>query len=65
MTDFGAVVTHITDGTSGDGFEAEWRNVDLLTVEGDLISRSELFDGEHLDAALSRFDELTRECAAA
>ena len=32
--------------------------VDLLTVEGDLISRCEIFDEADLDAALARFDEL-------
>ena len=30
----------------------------LLTVEGDLINRCELFDETDLDAALARFDEL-------
>ena len=32
----------------------------LLTVEGDLISRCEIFDEADLDAALARFDELDR-----
>ena len=32
----------------------------LLTVEGDLINRCELFDEADLDAALARFDELSR-----
>ena len=32
----------------------------LLTVDGDLISRCELFDEADLDAALARFDELSR-----
>ena len=31
-----------------------------LTVEGDLVSRSEFFDEADLDAALARFDELSR-----
>ena len=31
-----------------------------LDVEGDLINRSELFDEADLDAALARFDELSR-----
>ena len=34
--------------------------VDLLTVEGDLINRCEIFDEADLDAALARFDELSR-----
>ena len=32
----------------------------LLTVEGDLINRCEMFDEADLDAALARFDELSR-----
>ncbi len=34
--------------------------IDLLTFEGDLISRCEIFDEADLDAALARFDELSR-----
>jgi hypothetical protein len=34
--------------------------VDISTVEGDLINRCELFDEDDLDAALARFDELSR-----
>ena len=34
--------------------------IDLLTVEGDLINRCELFDEADLDAALATFDELSR-----
>ena len=60
LTDLGAVVTHMANGTSQEGFDAEWREIDLLTVEGDLISRSEMFDEADLDAALARFDELSR-----
>ena len=41
-----------------EGFDAEWRMIDLMTVEGDLISRAELFDESDLDVALARFDEL-------
>ena len=47
-------------GTSQEGFDAEWRMIDLLTVDGDLINRCELFDEADLDAALARFDELSR-----
>ena len=47
-------------GTSQEGFDAEWRVIDLFTVEGDLISRCELFDEADIDAALARFDELSR-----
>ena len=48
------------NGTSQEGFDAEWRMINLMTVEGDLISRGELFDEADLDAALARFDELSR-----
>lgn len=59
LTDIGAVITHVAQGISQEGFDAEWRDVTLLTVDGDLINRSELFDGDDLDAALARFDELS------
>ena len=36
LTDLGAVFTHVGKGTSRDGFEAEWRTVDIITVNGDL-----------------------------
>ena len=58
LSDFGAVVTHTAYGTSPEGFDAEWRMIQVLTVEGDLISRCELFDEADLDAALARFEEL-------
>jgi hypothetical protein len=48
----------VLTGTSQDGFDAEWREIGILTFEGDQISRSELFDEEDLDTALARFDEL-------
>lgn len=55
----GAVVTHVSRGTSQDGFDAEWRDIQVVTIDGDLVNRSELFDGDDLDAALVRFDELS------
>jgi DNA-binding SARP family transcriptional activator len=58
LSNVGAVVTHTAYGSSPDGFEAEWRMINLSTVEGDLVSRCELFDEEDLDAALARFEEL-------
>ena len=64
LSDLGAVVTHASHGTSQEGFDAEWRVIDLLTVDGDLINRCELFDEADLDAALARFDELSRSAAA-
>ena len=54
----GVVVTYAAQETSQDGFAAEWRGVALLTVEGDLINRSEIFDEADLDAAIARFEEL-------
>ena len=60
LSDLGAVVTHAAHGTSQEGFDAEWRVIDFLTVEGDLVNRCELFDEADLDAALARFDELSR-----
>lgn len=58
LTSFGAVVTHVAKGTTEQGFEGEWREITLSIVEGDRISRSEMFDEADLDAALARFDEL-------
>ena len=60
LSDLGAVVTHTVRGTSRDGFEAEWREINLMTFDGDLVSRCELFDEDELDAALARFDQLGR-----
>ena len=58
LSDLGAVFTHVGKGTSREGFEAEWRTVDIMTVDGDLISRGELFDEADLDSALAKFEEL-------
>jgi len=60
LNNLGTVVTHAAHLTSREGFEAEWRTIDILTVDGDLIQRAELFDEADLGAALARFDELTR-----
>lgn len=60
LTSFGALVTHVANGTSQHGFEGEWREITLSTVEGDRINRSEMFDEADIDAALARFDELSR-----
>ena len=59
LSNLAAVWTHAVRGTSQDGFDAEWREICLATVEGDLISRIEMFDEEDIDAALAKFDELT------
>jgi hypothetical protein len=60
LNDLGAVVTHAAYGTSPEGFGAEWRMIDIFTIEGDLVSRCEMFDEADIDAALARFDELSR-----
>ena len=60
LNNFGAIVTHVTRGSSQEGFDAEWREAFLLAVEGDLLSRCELFDEADLDAAVTRFDQLSR-----
>jgi len=60
LSDIGGVVTHAAHGTSEEGFDAEWREITVLTVDGDLINRAEIFDEADIDAALARFDELNR-----
>lgn len=58
LTDRGAVVTHVANATSREGFDAEWRITNVFTVQGGKISRCELYDVADLDAALARLDEL-------
>src|SRR5262249_14973304 len=60
LSDLGAVVTHAAHGSSREGFDAEWRAVDLLTVERDMVNRCEVFDEADLDAALAKFEQLSR-----
>ena len=60
LSNLGAVFAHAVRGTSQDGFDAEWREICVATVEGDLINRIEMFDEEDIDAALAKFDELSR-----
>ncbi len=54
----GAVITYAAHETSQQGFDAEWRGVAVFLVDGDRISRCEVFDEADLDAAVARFDEL-------
>jgi class 3 adenylate cyclase len=61
LSDHAAVVTYAASGTSKDGFGAEWREIALMSIEGDKFSRNELFDGSDLDIALVTFDELSRQ----
>lgn len=65
MNKFGAVVTRVSNGTSQEGLEAEWRSIDVLTVDGDVVNRCEVFDEADLDAALARFEELDRPAPTA
>ncbi|HTC70716.1 MAG TPA: hypothetical protein VK662_14195, partial [Acidothermaceae bacterium] len=60
LNNLGAVVSSVSHETSQEGFEAEWRGISVLTVEGDLIDRLEIFDEADLDTALARFDQLSR-----
>ncbi len=60
LSEIGAVVSHVAHGISQEGFDAEWRDVHVLAVEGDMFSRSELFDEGDLDAAIARFDQLSQ-----
>jgi hypothetical protein len=60
LSGLGVVVTNATFGTSQQGFDAEWRMIQLLTVDGDRVNRTEIFDEADMDAALERFDELDR-----
>ncbi|MDT5110357.1 MAG: hypothetical protein QOE20_2247, partial [Mycobacterium sp.] len=60
LSNLGGVVTHVAHGISQEGFDAEWRDINILTVEGETLSRSELFHESDIDAALERFDELSR-----
>jgi hypothetical protein len=60
LSDIGAVFTWTGHGTSQEGFEAEWRGISILTAEGNLINRSEMFDEADIDAALAKFDEVSR-----
>jgi hypothetical protein len=60
LSNLGAVVTHTAYGTSPEGFDAEWRMVGLLAFGADPTNRCEIFDEADIDAALARFDELSR-----
>jgi hypothetical protein len=61
LSDLGGVITHVARGTSRGGFVAEWRTINIFTVEGDLMNRVEVFDEADLDAALARFGELHQQ----
>ena len=60
LDNLGAVITHVANETSQEGFHAEWRVTSLLALDGDFINRCEVFDESDLDAAIARFDQLSR-----
>ena len=59
LNDLGALFTQLVCATSHQGFDAEWRELNLLTIDGERVNRCELFDESDLDTALARFGELT------
>ena len=60
LSGLGAVVTHAAHGTTQDGLDAEWRGIHFLTLEGGMVNRCEIYYEADLDAAIARFDELSR-----
>ncbi len=60
LNDVGAVFTQVLKSASQENFHGEWRVVELMLVQGDLVSRCEVFDESDIDAALAKFDELTQ-----
>ena len=59
LNDVGTVCTHVTYGVSHEGFAAEWREVDVLMVEGNIVNHCEIFDEADIDDALAKFEELS------
>ena len=60
LTDVGAVFTYAAHETSHEGFDAEWRGATLMTVDGEMVSRSQVFDEADIHTALAKFDQLSR-----
>ncbi len=56
LNDRGAVITQSLRGMSNQGFDFEWRVIDVFTIEGDAISRCEMLDETDLEAAITEFD---------
>ena len=40
--------------------DAEWQGVNVVTVDGDMVNRTEFFDEAELDAAIARFEVLSQ-----
>ena len=53
LTDLGVVTTLAMQGSSSDGFDARWRVHQILTHEGGVGRRCEVFSEADLDAALA------------
>ena len=60
LNGLGAVITYAAHETSHEGFAAEWRGIAVFTVDGDLVNRCEVFDEADTDAAIARFEQLSR-----
>jgi hypothetical protein len=58
LSNRGALFTQVVKGTSRDGFDAEWREIALVSVEGEKLNRCELFDEADIDKAIARFEQL-------
>nr|WP_096441155.1 BTAD domain-containing putative transcriptional regulator [Mycobacterium shigaense] len=58
LDELGTVATQVLTGTTREGLEAEWRMVGILIVEGDRLSRFEVYEEADLEAALAHFEEL-------
>lgn len=59
LTEYGTVTTQVLKMTSQDGFDAELRLTYVIVVEGNLLSRVEVFEGSDLEVALAHFDQVT------
>ena len=61
LSDLGAVVTHTAHGDLARGLRCRVATRSIfLTVEGDMVNRSEIFDEADLDAAIAKFEQLSR-----
>ena len=58
LSERGAVFTYVLKMTTHEGLDAEVRMIMMFTLEGDLISRVEVFDEADLDLSLAKFEEL-------
>ena len=61
LTDLGGLVTHVGTGTTQEGSDAEWRVVDVYSIEDGQINRCEMFDenGAFIEAPAVRLRGLS------